>query len=314
MKKQLLKLSAACIALTIGANAMAQDKHTASIKNIGDNTITVDGTAEAVWANVDAQPLEVIFKEETPDVDVTWKGIWSAEGIYVLVEAVDDVWAPSWVTGKNAWESDHVELYFDVSDPQMDAGGPANGDQKAAGNYQVAPNFKETSGEVATEADGSVHATTFDTEGVYAKEFFVPFSAIQQNGANIDPTVFNVIGFDVTVLDHDGDEADTRQRICWSNDGTVDESWNNSDGVGLITFDATEVGGGSAVKQTVAKMDVTVVNGQLTFKSKVSNVTVLNSIGQVVAKSANVSTLPKGVYVVTAKTAKGDAASKFVIK
>lgn len=319
MKKQLLKLGAICIALTIGGNAMAQDQSTATILNLGANAITVDGVGDGVWTNVDPIAIERIFGTETPAITVSWKALWSDDGIYVLVEAEDDEWNPYWITGAAGWASDHVELYFDVSDPQQDAGGPAAEAQKLAGNWQIAPDFLKTSGKDTTESNGVVQASVFDEDGNYTKEYFVPYSAFQRDGADINPAVDNVIGFDVSVSDNDGT---ARQRIVWSNDGVIgdapNESWNNCDMVGIITLSDEEVPGG-AIKQNVSKTTIlvsTVIsNGKLKFNTNVSDVKVLNSIGQVVKTSTNVSDLNKGVYIVTAKTAKGQTvANRFVIQ
>jgi hypothetical protein len=242
VRKLLINFSAICFALLFAGIAMGQTQPTATIKNLGDNTIIVDGLGNGVWASIEPISIERIFRIETPSLTASWKAVWNSEGIYVLVEVTDDVWLPSWMSGFQVWESDQVELYFDVSSPQQDGGGPVFAEQAAAGNWQIAPNFIETSGKDTTESNGTIHATTFDGNGIYSKEFFVPFSTIQKDGEIINPAVMNVIGFDVTIIDNDGEG---RNRQVWSNDGIIgeapNESWNNCDMVGLITLSPSVV-------------------------------------------------------------------------
>ncbi|MBK6283695.1 MAG: hypothetical protein IPF54_14515 [Draconibacterium sp.] len=69
-------------------------------------------------------------------------------------------------------------------------------------------------------------------------EYFIPFSFLNdKNGFPIDLTA--TIGFDVTVTDRDPDDL-VRNRMVWANEGAIDESWNNMDDCGLITFDGAE--------------------------------------------------------------------------
>jgi hypothetical protein len=63
-------------------------------------------------------------------------------------------------------------------------------------------------------------------------EYFVPFEMLD----DIDPTAMTTIGFDVTVVDNDEEDTGSRNRMVWANTGITDESWNNCDDVGLITF------------------------------------------------------------------------------
>lgn len=205
------------------------------VSNIGANSITIDGDAsDEAWLSVVPVSIDLPYSNEQPTTNsATWKMLWSTNGIYIVVEVSDDVWMPSWVSGLNSWESDKIEVYIDMTDPQKDGGGASGGN----GNYQVGPDFSQDQGvEISFDALGTVYASTFDGAGAYVMEYYVPFAAIpDNNGVVIDPTVTATIGFDVTVIDLDEVSAG-RDRAVWANTGAIDESWNNMDDVGLLTF------------------------------------------------------------------------------
>ncbi|MDA3892050.1 MAG: T9SS type A sorting domain-containing protein [Salinivirgaceae bacterium] len=321
MKKQLLKIGAACLALAVSANVMAQEGE-ATVLNLGDLEIVLDGVADdAAWGGAEQMDLELIFQEETPTVTAYWKAAWNDDGMYAVCVGEDDVWMPSWLSGVDDWQSDKVEFYYDTTDPQDDGGGASAG----AGNYQVGANFTETdpgtempyAGSTFAETPGVITADTYDGDGNYVVEVFVPWSVIPTNTETvIDPYVTTIIGFDVVICDRDAAADGVRNRKVWSNVGGTDESWNNCDDVGLITFDQTEISV-SSVKSDVSNVNVlvsNVVTNNLELAVKASEIKVLNSIGQVVGTSVNVSDLNKGIYIAVIKTDNGNYSSKFLKK
>lgn len=227
------------VSLTV-SNAHGNDTETKSNYIIVTSSFpppVIDGEGnDEAWSNANIYMIDKDYKDENPSVNATWKALWTFQGIYVLVEAVDDIWSPSWTTDLADWQSDKIELYFDMSNPQEDGQGAADGN----GNWQVAPNFSESQPGVSldfSEKPGVKYATTYNSQGTYAIEYYVPFSSIpNNNNEQIDPNVTQTIGFDVTVIDNDNDTV--RHRHVWSNIGNIDESWNNMDDVGLINFES----------------------------------------------------------------------------
>ncbi len=74
-------------------------------------------------------------------------------------------------------------------------------------------------------------------------EYFIPWSVLlDENGADAD--LSTTIGFDVSVADRDVDEGGARNRMVWSNDGSLGvntgENWSSMDGAGHITFDGAD--------------------------------------------------------------------------
>jgi hypothetical protein len=321
MKKQLLNLGAVCLALVISGHVFGQQP--TQTVYYTDATITLDGSASE-WAGVVANNIDKPFGTETPTlISCTWKAVWNDEGIYVVVEVEDDVWSPSWISGSADWQSDKPEVYYDVTTTQKDGGGASAG----LGNYQFAPDYPNPDGttphnlgEAITgfapgtqwPAAGLIYAGVYDAGlATSCMEYFCPWSdLLDENGTAFDPFTRTVMGFDVTMIDNDATPA-ARNRAVWANIGTINESWNNCDDVGLITL---AVGVKEKVANTRILESNVVSNGVLTFvkDANVSDIKVFNTMGQVVKTNENVSDLANGVYIVTANTAKGVVANRFV--
>lgn len=87
------------------------------------------------------------------------------------------------------------------------------------------------------------YAYKIDNPGyVYEYAFRINNSAgslIKNGGSIFMPTDGKLIGFDVTIEDHDSNTGVDRNMYVWKNDGTgpaQDESWNNMDDCGVIMF------------------------------------------------------------------------------
>lgn len=239
--KQLLMLKLnifiSCIIflMLISSSVFTQTQPTQDVFNMGSESIVIDGNGEDVaWSLVPEIEINQAFGQEQPSLNAAfWKSTWNNDGIYFLIEVDDDVWMPDWVSGLDSWLSDKIELYIDCTTPQKDGLGASSG----IGNHQVAPNFSQNNMGVETEfAAGIMYADTYNGEGKYTIEYYIPFTAIPNNNDEIiDPYVITSIGFDVTVIDLD-DVNIGRNRMVWANTGGIDESWNNMDDVGLINF------------------------------------------------------------------------------
>jgi hypothetical protein len=204
----------------------------------------IDEKVDEVWAEANVYPIDQPFQAEVPTVEgTTWKALWDEAGIYVLVECKDDAWLPMYLdepAGVNNWEYDKPEIYFDVNFNLTDGGGAS----AANGHYQVAPGptLDQNDGRALTTgfqggaADATYSITVNAPDANY--EYFIPMEALT-NGDGLD--VQGTIGFDVTMIDRDPGDA-ARKRAVWANVGAVDESWNNMDDAGWVTFDGAEIG------------------------------------------------------------------------
>ncbi len=226
---------------------MAQQR-TALINKASVNPV-IDGKIDEVWAEADAENyIDRNAIDQVPTLgesgETIWKGLWTQEGVYVLLSVTDDDFHPYYeVEGSNSWQYDKPELYFDVNFNLKDEGGPSTGQ----GHYQVAPAFADGLNDGTlllcgfNGTEGSIIEYAFNVEDPsYIAEYFVPFESLTDaDGIAID--IEGTIGFDVTIIDRDeGDEGE--RSAVWSNNGENGFSWTNMDDAGTITFDGAEGG------------------------------------------------------------------------
>ena len=209
------------------------------------------GEIDAIWEGVEQNNISVPFQSEASSVgaegETWWKGLWTDDGIYLLVNVADDDWYPWYeASGTNGWQYDKPELYFDANYVKDDGLGGHNPGQ--SGNYQIAPDptADNTDGEMNDDFkndDGIAvqYAFFVDDDPHWMAEYFVPFAWLKTgDGGGVD--IAGEIGFDITIIDNDAPGGDNdRQRVNWSNAGALDESWNNMDDAGLITLEGAEV-------------------------------------------------------------------------
>lgn len=198
----------------------------------------VDGIVDQVWAETVAHNIDLPYKMETPSLGTVgqtwWKGFWTIDGIYILVNVADDVFSPAVAGIDSSMLSmyDKVELYIDANYIQKDGMGPAHG----KGHYYYAPD--PTADMINTGKPGNIFSggSTYCykvSDQSYVAEFFIPFSELlDKDGFVLDKSV--PFGFDVTVIDNDV-KGPVRYRMVWANAGRLDENWNNMDDAGLVT-------------------------------------------------------------------------------
>lgn len=312
MKKYLPCLFLTLLVFTLNKHLYAQQP-TADIYE-RNMAITIDGIPDE-WAAISTNFIDRPFRSESPTLNsAIWKAVWDDEAIYLDVEVDDDIWIQTFLS--DSWLVDGVELYFDVSNPQQDGGGPKDPDERAAGNYQIAPDMIQSQSKPYTFGrndifPGTVYANTYNGTGIYCIEYKVPWKAILQNNQMINPNQMSTIGFDVTVVDMDSLYFGPRPNIraVWANNGP-DESWNNCDNVGLITFKPNRVDE-SEIKVNLLVSNL--VTNQLTLNIDVYQLTIMDLAGDIVLSYSklseesiiNINALKSGIYLISAKTVTG---------
>lgn len=205
----------------------------------------IDGTIETVWSTANVYNINKPFLSggvaDKPtlgaDGKTTWKALWDAAGIYILVEVADDKFYPNYAVtpAGNNWEYDKPEIYFDVNYVLKDGLGSSGN----KGHYQIAPGFTDGKNDGTLNGGGTAATAgwtyAFKVTGeTYVGEYFVPFSMlVDKDGIEVDK--LGNIGFDVTIIDRDAPEP-ARQRAVWANVGTINESYGNMDDCGKVTL------------------------------------------------------------------------------
>jgi len=309
---------------------MGQEAPTAVVKRATVAPV-IDGNIDDVWATANKYTIKVPFQAETPTLGeegtTTWKALWNDDGIFVLVEVNDDVWAPAYEGNapSQTWIYDKTEVYFDVNFDKKDGGG-TKGDGNGAGNghYQFAP------APIVDEVFGDMNSLVGSNGATYCfklifpsylVEYFIPFSKlIDKDGIAVDRN--GEIGFDITILDSDVKDP-VRNRMNWANAGGIDESWNNMDDCGIITLEGAlpsvmiesiSLTGGNAI---------TVDNGTLQFgttilpadaTNKVLNWSVTNGTGQATISETGLLTgIVNGTVTVLAVSTDGAFVEKTIV-
>lgn len=228
MKTKILTfIAATCLTIT----AVAQKPTVKLLKTL--TPINLDGELDAVWGKIDSLTIE----NNVTNADIVdpayWKACWNDNGIYVVVVVSDNSYWPAELSGKESWQSDKPEVYFDVNEVLEDNVGASS--KIASGHYQLAPTF-------SSENDGQEQIGTGEDEGCkyahkvtganYVFEYFIPFALLSKAP---DFLQTRPIGFDVTVIDLD-EGAASENRKTWANKEAKSSSWNNMDDCGIITL------------------------------------------------------------------------------
>lgn len=255
MKKQIKAIGFLFVILFLSIISFGQKSATIQVID-SVNKPTIDGEISE-WVNIPKYEitqnwmpgtvLEQTVSMVTGTV-ATWSAVWDDNNIYVLVEVPDDDFYPSEESGLVSWVSDKPELYFDVVHPKVDGGGPAAG-SGAPGHYQVAHDVFEARDGMEMNGATAAYWVSEDSTN-YAVEYKIPFAGIAVDGFNFsdelgsmpyDPKILQTIGFDVTVIDLDekgkGRTVEQAQRVNYSNDVLIEESWSNMDYSANLTLE-----------------------------------------------------------------------------
>jgi len=216
---------------------------------------TVDGTTDAMWDTIASATIELPFFRNSTDPpsylenptlpgENYFKVLYDDLGVYILLHSEDDVFQPGLETN-TSYMNDKPELYFDCN-AILHNKAVDGSTGHTAGHWQVAPEYHPDfyTGGLQTGRGGAGvnYAHVVDQEAViYNWEYFMPWEFL----VDAEGMAFNqadTMGFDVTLIDNDIEVDATRDRMVWSNDnytteGTADESWSASDGLGYFVFE-----------------------------------------------------------------------------
>jgi hypothetical protein len=208
----------------------------------------IDGMVDPLWNNVEVHNIQRTYRTEAPTLDLaTWQAAWNDTSVFILITVKDDDFYPYWESGDVEWMSDKPEIYFDVNDVLKDGGGPSH----MAGHYQIAPPFNDELNEYfytgyyypgpASNKDIYVTVAYKVNDPDYVYEYALNIEDfIDKTEMPLNPNNIDMISFDVTIVDRD-DDGELRKRGVWKNTGAIDESWNNMDDCGIVTFSTDEV-------------------------------------------------------------------------
>lgn len=176
----------------------------------------IDGTPDAVWADVPAQAITHALDGNPPvaaDLAGDFRSLYDGANLYVFVEVTDDIRRTD--SGDQWWEDDAVELYLDGDKSR---GTTYDGDN----DFQLI--FRPSAGAVIQGPNSAVPPPgiqwhSVDTATGYRVEMAIPLAAV-----GITPQEGHEFGLDVQVMDDDdGDARD--HKLAWHT--TVDETWRN---------------------------------------------------------------------------------------
>lgn len=288
-------------------------------------TPLIDGVIDECWANVTAYDIDNDFQYETPSVTAYWKALWDEEYIYVLLRVEDDDHWPSWVSGGSWYEYDQTEIYLDINDTLVDGRGVAD---ESTGHYQAVGKFADGDATYKKSIEDDVrrpagfYAYTLDEEN-YTIEYAMQItSMVNSAGDTIDDTYLKAldsIGFDVTIVDQDEGETESRQRAVWENEGGTDESYVIMDDCGSIKL-VTATGVNSHNIDNGLSVFPNPANDIITVSSEYAKLELFNQLGKRVMllndyqEDIDISKLQQGIYIVKTYNKNNDISFMKLIK
>ncbi|HEX2944524.1 MAG TPA: endo-1,4-beta-xylanase [Clostridia bacterium] len=187
----------------------------------GYATPVIDGTADAVWDNTPAMPINR-YQMAFQGANGTAKALWDEKNLYVLVQVSN---AELDKASANAWEQDSAEVFVDEDNEKTSYY------EEDDGQYRI--NFdNETSFNPATIAEGFESKTSISGTD-YTVEMKIPFRSIT-------PANDVKIGFDAQI--NDGKNG-ARQSVAAWNDLTGND-FQDTSVFGVLTLTGKSSGGG----------------------------------------------------------------------
>lgn len=171
----------------------------------------IDGEIDAIWNAASTQSF--VPAADPADASGTWKVLYDAENLYVLVEITDDSLQNDSVS---AWQDDSVEVYFDGGNTKLTT--PLSGDDRQYTFGWTADDIQGTNIAGATEGIEQAQATTATGWRIEIK---MPWATIQGTLAQAR----DLIGIDCYYNDDD-DGGDSREGKLLSFSAV--EGWNDA--------------------------------------------------------------------------------------
>jgi hypothetical protein len=313
--KKLRLLSLAMVATYLTAGAQITPKSIDIYKT--ESAITVDAVDdEALWGTI--TPLDFPFTMQATmpdpsDLSAKLKLAWSDLGLLFFVKVTDDQ-HNFWSADKpNTYEYDNVEIFFYFGEEgKWGPGGEAGAsgthwsqlrvqlntdeDTHVTGNHQGTwsnpPVGSASEGEM--EAAAAISLNGWDAEVIFP---WAMFDMLTPPGHNVK------FGFEVIVAD--ADETTRDYQVALMNDSKVDMAWNDKTLIGTAVLKIE--GYVSAVNLENSKLRIyPTVTTDVVRISEASDLTLINTIGQVVLSKKQVnqidlSGLNNGVYYLKVK-------------
>lgn len=310
------KLSAFLVLCLFVLSAMAQD---ATIKKFpGSNVPVIDGTIDASWDGVDENEITVNVGNDAntdndgdplPTLDyASWKMAWNDTAVFILISAEDDNFCNEWCTSKTDWESDRIELFFNVNSADMldDSLGAING--PGNGTMQITSPWVQDADQAAahfTNWQSLVFNYGYVIDGdAYDYEFAIPFTTLTNADGNAYvPSDGSQFGFQVAICDVDLADVANRKFLNW-----IDcDAWTSMHNAGIIEISDEEISVG------IYNYEITSINmypnpasTSVTIDAVFDEIEINNIIGQKVLSIQNIqseivdiSNLETGIYFIS---------------
>jgi len=174
----------------------------------------IDGEADAIWSVASAQSFVPLA--DPADGSGTWKVLYDAENLYVLVEVTDDSLQND---SAAAWQDDSVEVYFDGGNTKLTTA--LSGDDHQYTFGWTADDIQGTN--IAGYTEGIEQGQVTTATG-WCIEIKMPWASLLGD-PNAAPEARDLIGIDCYYNDDD-DGGDTREGKMLSFSAV--EGWNDA--------------------------------------------------------------------------------------
>ncbi len=171
----------------------------------------IDGEVDAIWSVASTQSFVPL--DDPADGSGTWKVLYDAENLYVLLDVTDDSLQND---SAAAWQDDSVEVYFDGGNTKLST--PLSGDDH---QYTFGWTADDVQGTNITGYTEGIEQAQVTTATGWRIEIKLPWLSIQ----GVAPQAGDLIGIDCYYNDDD-DGGDTREGKMLSFSAT--EGWNDA--------------------------------------------------------------------------------------
>ena len=325
MKKQLLNLSAVVAAMflisSVSFAQLTEPIETLSVPAIEsvDDFITLDGLiTEGGWS--DAVPVGELFNspddfDGDADLSANFYTCWNNVGFYVAFEVQDNEahnYDGETVDGNNSWEFDNVELFFNIDTAGVSSSGNyapdgiqmrfcrgLSGSDGMPGWGNGEPGKDTMTTDTTYQYDAvPTEYTLADQSSSWSIEILVPWGYIVPTGTLPEDIHDYIeaqkaaIGFDVSVADSDGTEAQVGARdaqMAWDADvagsGTEeDNAWQDLRVLGVVSLAGTPISSVTTTSASGVEVYPNPSSNVINFNNLngVNSIEIINMLGQTI--------------------------------